>query len=839
MDNNLGDLLNFFAKESKKVPGSKRHRNSDISFENLDIETKKNIIHAELKILCLNEIYKVITNLEIEKNNMTNRSINKIIVNIIKSKKNQLKIFKTNKIVINDDLNDEMKEYTKKSILAILMISIEILEDLKLKNYNKDFKILDYIKKLIEDQTLIFFEHLLPPSKKQRTIKTNDKDEESDELEELEELEQPSKRRKVNKPKNIHTYFDEEDESEYKSSDEESESSDEELVLPETDEETDKINKEFMQELEKFDGSEKNVIEETLEYFCNIKDDSRNIFLEKIKKINETNSTNEPFLIRLLNSDIDSNSKSLIISRIQQSAQSMDKKLKNWVNYVNKIPFGIYKGTNIKDLDTNDKKKKFLQSLKAKMDQAVYGHNDAKKHIVQVMAEKLTNTKSTGNVMGLYGVPGNGKTSLIKEGIAKVMDRPFIFISLGGATDASFLEGHDYTYEGSLPGRIIQGLIEVQCMNPIIYFDELDKISQTQKGEEIANLLVHMIDPVQNCFFKDKYFHGINFDLSKCTFIFSFNHLDRVNPILMDRITKIKTKFLSKIQKKIIGKNYLLPTILKEIGLNENDIKLSDQLIENIIENYTREGGVRGLKKIISYLIREINLIKLIDKKFDDKKIKYPIELNENNSKVLLKDFDEIKPDKIHKKDKVGLINGMWAGSLGFGGVLPIETIFIPSKTPFFLKATGSLEKVIKESTEVAYSVAWSKLSKKKKNKLNKHWETNPEGVHIHCPEGAIPKDGPSAGTALTIAIYSLMTNKTIPRDIAITGEINLQGDVMKIGGLEEKLTGAKKAGITKAFIPLQNKDDLIKIRERDPKLFNNFKVKCVEHVDEIMSEIF
>lgn len=825
MDNNLDNIIDFMVKESAGVKNGKRKRSSVFDFENLSNKSKKEVILAELKMICLNEIDKMISGLDIEKNKMNNRSVNNLIQNVIDAKKAQLDLIKNDKMIFSgENISDELKEYTKKSMIAVLILSIEILEDIKLKNYNKNFKIVNYIEKLIDEQTLLFLDKLYPPSKRSK--------------------------KEDNEKQNTHIFFDDYDEdeleedSEYESSDDESdEVSDEstETVVIETtgNEENDNMNLEFKNELNKFNGSKTNVIEDTLEFFCNIKDGSRKIFLEKIKNLNESNSRNEPFLIQLLNSDLDNTSKTHIISNLQHSAQSNDKKLKNWVNYVSKIPFGKYKGTNLSDLDTADKKKNFLIKLKSTMDTAVYGHDDAKKHIVQVMAEKLVNDKSTGNVMGLYGVPGNGKTSLIKEGIARVMDRPFIFISLGGATDASFLEGHDYTYEGSLPGRIVQGLIETQCMNPIIYFDELDKISQTPKGEEIANLLVHMIDPVQNCFFKDKYFHGINFDLSKCTFIFSFNHLDRVNPILMDRITRIKTKFLSKTQKKVIGQEYLLPTILKEIGLNKDSIKFTDDLMDKIIENYTREGGVRGLKKILYFMIREINLLKLMDLEFDKSKIEFPLMINCNNSKVLLKDFDEVKMDKIHNDDKVGLINGMWAGSLGFGGILPIETIFIPSKTPYQVKATGSLEKVIKESTEVAFSVAWSKLSKRKQNKLNKVWENDPKGIHIHCPEGAVPKDGPSAGTALTIALYSLMMDKKIPRDIAITGEINLQGDVMKIGGLEEKLTGAKKAGIVKAFIPKDNYDDLIKIRERVPGLFDNFKVQTISHVDEIMNEIF
>ena len=193
------------------------------------------------------------------------------------------------------------------------------------------------------------------------------------------------------------------------------------------------------------------------------------------------------------------------------------------------------------------------------MDNAVYGHNEAKRQIIQMMGQQIRNPNSKGNMLGIWGPPGNGKTSLIKEGIAKAMNKPFIFISLGGATDSSFLEGHSYTYEGSIYGRIVDGLITSKCMDPIIYFDELDKISKTSRGEEISNILVHLTDPVQNSHFRDKYFHGIDIDLSRATMIFSFNDPQNINPILMDRITTVETKYLLLPQKIYIAMNYLLP----------------------------------------------------------------------------------------------------------------------------------------------------------------------------------------------------------------------------------------------------------------------------------------
>tara|TARA_B110000879_G_scaffold212069_1_gene306785 strand:- start:18 stop:2573 length:2556 start_codon:yes stop_codon:yes gene_type:complete len=851
MEPNLDNLVSFLANQSSKKQKKRMREDDSIDFDKLNNEQKKNLIIAELKMLALTEIYKFIKELEIKKNKTSSRQVNKYIQNLISMKEAQQFLLVNNDPTLQAMLTREMKdEYTKKSTLALIKISVEILKDVKMNNYVKGFDLETHLQNMIEEQTWVFLEILLPPSKrpkKNEKLKLVFTDDElkfienndyklADEVKKVEDIDEEDV-----------DYMDDEDydpyeqETDYESSDDENMSEENnkkrDIVIKKSDGK--KINKMFRTELEKMNQANSDVIEETLEYFCNMSEDKRRENLNKLKNINILNETIEPYILKLINSSIDDNTKNHIISTIHTSSNSRDNKLKNWVRNVMKLPLGETVGVNISDLDTPKKKKSFLNDLMVTMDSAVYGHDDSKRHIIQVMAQNITNPNSKGSVMGLWGPPGNGKTSLIKEGIAKAMNRPFIFISLGGATDASFMEGHDYTYEGSMYGRIVAGLIKCKCMNPIFYFDELDKISNTPKGEEIANLLVHLIDPVQNCFFKDKYFHGINFDLSQCTFIFSFNNPRKVNPILMDRITKIQTKYLTRNQKLHIGSNYLMPSILKDMNLKKDNITVTSELIEKLIDEYTIEGGVRGLRKTLFHLIREVNLAEITETKVEGVIVNYPFQLTVNNTVDMLKEFRPIEKTEVHCRDKVGLINGMWAGSLGLGGILPIECILIPSKVPLTIKATGSLEKVIKESTEVACSVAWSKLSTRTKNKLNKKWKDYSEGIHIHCPEGAVPKDGPSAGTALTVALYSLFTNKTIPNNIAITGEINLQGDVMVIGGLEEKLQGAKKAGVVKAFIPRGNEKDLYKIRSRVPNLFDNFEVQIIDHVDEVIKEIF
>jgi len=442
-------------------------------------------------------------------------------------------------------------------------------------------------------------------------------------------------------------------------------------------------------------------------------------------------------------------------------------------------------------------------------------------------------------LLGDFTVTHN--TTLIKEGIAKAMNKPFIFISLGGATDASFLEGHSYTYEGSIYGRIVNGLITSQCMDPIIYFDELDKISKTHKGDEITNILVHLTDPVQNSHFRDKYFHGIDIDLSRATMIFSFNDPSNINPVLLDRITIVETKFLMISQKIHITMNYLLPEILKEMGLNQNDIILDENTIRYLINCYTHEGGVRKLKSLLYNICRELNLGNLTKQTLDDDnkkiKIKFPFFVKNTHIKLLLKHKIEIEPDKIHHSDKPGVVNGLWANSYGNGGLLQIETMLIPSNSFLSVKATGHLEKVIKESTEVATSLAWNYLSDDVKNKYLFDAKDKPFGIHIHCPDGATPKDGPSAGAALTLAIYSLLTGYKIKHDIAMTGEINLEGQITAIGGLEEKLEGAKRAGIRLVLYPKENEKHFNKIILRNNTLIDNsFNVQSIETFNDVIN---
>jgi endopeptidase La len=604
----------------------------------------------------------------------------------------------------------------------------------------------------------------------------------------------------------------------------------------------------YDKEFEKFLSNGVSTSKNDLKYFKNLDKDEKEKYLKKINELKGINNVEKPKLLKIIESDINLLNKGIIVNKIQ-NFESLSPysgeyfKLKNWVEGINKVPFGVYKKPVV-SLSSSSKKdiKNYLDKVKNDMDSAVYGHDNAKKQILQVIAQTITKSNEGGSVIAIQGPPGVGKTQLIQDGISKALDRPFEFISLGGATDSAFLEGFDYTYEGSRWGKIVDCVINAKCMNPVIFFDELDKVSDTAKGEEIVNILMHLTDSTQNSHFNDKYFQGIDFDLSKCIFIFSFNEEWKINRILKDRMYIIRTDGFQLNEKIKIGKNYLIPKIINSVGYDVNNIIINDDIIKFIIENYTFEGGVRRLKECVLEICKEINLRRLNGTKLLDKKIRFPINLTkEMLTDDIFKKRRSMSITKIYEKPKVGLVNGLWANDMGVGGLIPIEVFSIPTNNKLELQLTGQLGDVMKESMRCAKTVAWNVLPDKYKEKLNKEWKDfGNTGIHIHCPDGATPKDGPSAGAGITTAIISLLMNVPVNNKFAMTGEINLKGEVTEIGGLCEKLNGAKKAGVETVLIPNQNKSDLEKIKNGDNNpIDKNFNVLLVNNIWDVINYIF
>lgn len=477
------------------------------------------------------------------------------------------------------------------------------------------------------------------------------------------------------------------------------------------------------------------------------------------------------------------------------------------------------------------------------LDESIYGHSHAKNQILKIIGQWMTGEQS-GYCFGFEGSPGVGKTSLAKKGLANCLknesqSRPFAFIALGGSCNGSTLEGHSYTYVNSTWGRIADILMDTNCMNPIIYVDELDKVSKTEHGKEIIGILMHLIDTTQNSGFQDKYFSGIELDLSKALFIFSYNDPSQIDKILLDRIHRIRFENLSFEEKIVIVRKYILPEINRKMGFSENTIVLTDDIVEYIIETYTLESGVRKLKEVIFDLFGEIN-IELLQNTAD---IQIPFILTKDhmNTRYLLK-YTKVRETPIHKTPEIGVLNGLWASVYGNGGIIPIQTMFYPSTSFLELRLTGLQGDVMKESMNVAKSLAWNMLDVDTKKRLIQGFEeTKCQGLHIHCPDGAVSKDGPSAGTAITLAIYSLFTNRPIRNDVAITGETNLQGFVTEIGGLEDKIHGGIKAGITTFLFPKANIPDFEKYMKKHDNKQKNSATRFfpVSHISETFEHIF
>jgi ATP-dependent Lon protease len=370
-----------------------------------------------------------------------------------------------------------------------------------------------------------------------------------------------------------------------------------------------------------------------------------------MEELNKAQKITIPYRFKLLEMNLPDSIKGLAMRKVNV-LRTMDassgeyNKIKNWMDAFMSIPFNTYKKLNISMEDGDEKCQAYMSNAMSILDKCVYGLDDAKMQIIQMIGTWIANPDAVGNAVAIKGPPGTGKTTLVKEGISKILERPFEFIALGGSTDSSFLEGHSYTYEGSTWGKIASILMKSKCMNPIIYFDELDKVSETPKGEEIIGILTHLIDTSQNTQFHDKYFADIDFDLSKCLFIFSYNDENKVNPILRDRMYKIETKGYDGPQKLVITKDYLLPNIRKMINFKSEDIILDDEAINYIISQYTdNEKGVRNLKRCLEILYTKLNLYRLTNGNIDEsiqknlklKKVSFPYTVTRECIETLIK----------------------------------------------------------------------------------------------------------------------------------------------------------------------------------------------------------
>ena len=396
--------------------------------------------------------------------------------------------------------------------------------------------------------------------------------------------------------------------------------------------------------------SNKSVINDIRFFKSSLSSKEQDKMLKELEKVKDLTNIDKPYRIKLLeNKNIPDKFKAIALKKINMMKVSADgggeyNKLKNWIDTFMRIPFGMYSELPVKKTDSSDKIHDFMDKSQKILDEAVYGMKDAKVQFMQIVAQWVANPTSIGNAIALKGPMGTGKTTLIKYGVSKLLNREFAFIPLGGATDSSYLEGHSYTYEGSTYGKIIDILIQCKTSNPVIYFDELDKVSDTPKGEEIIGILTHLTDTTQNDKYHDKYFSEIDFDLSKCLFIFSYNDESKINPILKDRMYNIETGGYDANEKVIISNDYLIPKLEKELSMEKGSIIIDEKMIKYMVENFTNEEkGVRNLKRCLEVIFSKLNLYTLMkpgtclfgDKIIED--IVFPFQLNEEIINQIIK----------------------------------------------------------------------------------------------------------------------------------------------------------------------------------------------------------
>jgi ATP-dependent Lon protease len=476
--------------------------------------------------------------------------------------------------------------------------------------------------------------------------------------------------------------------------------------------------------------------------------------------------------------------------------------VRNYLDWMTDLPW--YKKDQV-DID--------LKKALAVLDADHFGLEKVKERIIEFLAVQKRMEKIKGPILCLVGPPGVGKTSLGKS-IAKATNREFVRVSVGGMRDEAEIRGHRRTYIGSLPGKIIQMMKKAGTKNPLILLDEIDKIGNDYRGDP-SSALLEALDPEQNSTFNDHYLE-VDYDLSDVMFVTTANTLN-ILPPLLDRMEVIRLAGYTEDEKINIANKYLLPKQIKDNGVKEKEMTLSEDIIKEIIQSYTKESGVRNLEREISKVARKV--------------VKKVVSGEEKEVKINLKNLPDylgiqkFKFGELESEDKIGVVTGLAWTEYG-GEILKIETVIMPGKGR--MQITGKLGDVMQESIKAAKSFIRSKsldygiippLFEKK-------------DFHIHVPEGATPKDGPSAGIGMVTSIVSAITNNPVRRDVAMTGEVTLTGQVLPIGGLKEKLLAAHRAGIKQVIIPKENEKDLV---DMPKKIIDDIKITPVEHADEVL----
>ncbi len=483
--------------------------------------------------------------------------------------------------------------------------------------------------------------------------------------------------------------------------------------------------------------------------------------------------------------------------------------IRNYIDWLLSLPWSIY------TKDTTD-----LGKVKKSLDDTHYGLDDVKERILEYLAVKQNTNHSRSPILCLVGPPGVGKTSLAKS-IAKSLGRHVAKISLGGINDEAEIIGHRRTYLGSSPGRIIQGIRKAATANPLFIIDEIDKMTKDIKGDPASSLL-EILDPEQNAHFSDHYIEE-EFDLSKVMFIATANYIDQIPRELTDRLEVIEISSYTEYEKLDIAVSYIIPKELEEHGLTPIQVQIDNAAILSLIRHYTNEAGVRSLERVFARMFRKIVKSFLVDKT----RASYHITKKELSN--LLGPERYSYQDSRKTEGEVGVTNGM-AYTLSGGDILSIEATYYSGNGQLLL--TGSMGEVMKESAKIALSY----IKSHEKDFDLDHQLLFHHDIHIHVPDGSIPKDGPSAGIAMTTALISLLKNKKIKANLSMTGEITLRGKILPVGGIKEKVIAAHRSGIKTIILPKKNEKDLVLILE-DVK--NDLTFCFVEYYEEVYQQLF
>ena len=495
-----------------------------------------------------------------------------------------------------------------------------------------------------------------------------------------------------------------------------------------------------------------------------------------------------------------------VLNRLKQGSSS-ETESGIYYDYLDFVTSLSWKPEPVKHVDL-DKARKIL-------DRDHYGLEKVKKRILQHIAVMNLKEEQSGSILLFEGAPGTGKTSIGKS-IAKALGRKYVRISLGGVRDEADIRGHRRTYIGAMAGRIMEGIRKSGVSNPVMVLDEIDKVSASYNGDP-ASALLEALDPEQNNTFTDHYMN-VPYDLSNVLFICTANTLDTIPGPLLDRMEVIHFDGYTPVEKLKIAKKHLLKKSMEQMGIQKGQLKISDSVLKTIISDYTREAGVRGLRKRIDALCRDAAV------RIEENETEDPVVITKDDLRKEL-DMRPMRHLKVPGKQDPGIVTGLAWTQVG-GVILYIETLRMTGSGKINL--TGQLGDVMKESAQIAVSLVKSMFPEKAE-------EFDQYDMHIHIPEGAVPKDGPSAGITMTTAIASLVTGKAVDPHVAMTGEVSLSGRVTAIGGLPEKLMAAMQAGVKRVFIPKENEEDLVDVAE---EVTNALEIIPVEKVKDVLKAL-